>query len=94
MTDLLRGELGWKGPVVSDDMQAVAISSTFGRDEAVALAIEAGLDLLVFGNQQVYNLKIVDETLDGVVGLVRDGRITEARIDQSVARVNTLRPKS
>ena len=94
MTDLLRGKLGWKGPVVSDDMQAVAISSKFGRDEAVALALEAGLDLLVFGNQQVYDTNIVDETIDNVVNLVRNGRIAEARIDQSVARVDALRPKS
>jgi beta-N-acetylhexosaminidase len=94
VTDLLRGKLGWQGPVVSDDMQAVAISSKYGRDEAIALAIEAGLDLLVLGNQQVYDTNIVDQTLDTVVNLVRDGRITEARINQSVARVDALRPRS
>jgi beta-N-acetylhexosaminidase len=94
VTDLLRGQLGWKGAVVSDDMQAVAITSKYGRDEAVAMALDAGLDLLVFANQQVYDANIVNETLDNVVNLVRTGRITEARIDQSVARVDTLRPKS
>jgi beta-N-acetylhexosaminidase len=94
VTDLLRGKLGWKGPVVSDDMQAVAISSTYGRDESVAMAFSAGVDLLVFGNQQVYDPNIVDETLDNVVNLVRQGHLTEARIDASVARVNTLRPKA
>lgn len=93
VTDLLRGRLGYPGPVVSDDMQAVAISSRYGRDEAVALALEAGLDLLVFANQQVYDAKVFDETLDNVVNLVRQGRITQARIDQSVARVDALRPK-
>lgn len=94
VTDLLRGKLGWKGAVVSDDMQAVAISRRYGRDEAVAMAFEAGLDMLVFANQQVYDTKIVDETLDNVVNLVRKGRITEARIDQSVARVDALRPRN
>ncbi|MBE1491449.1 glycoside hydrolase family 3 N-terminal domain-containing protein [Plantactinospora soyae] len=93
VTDLLRGRLGWKGAVVSDDMQAVAISSKYGRDEAVAMALEAGVDVLVFANQQVYDPKIVDETVDNVVNLVRKGRLTEARIDQSVARVDALRPK-
>ena len=93
VTGLLRDKLGWHGPVVSDDMQAVAISSRYGRDESVALALEAGLDLLVFGNQQVYDTNIVDETLDNVLNLVRSGRITEARIDQSVARVDALRPR-
>ncbi|MFC6016261.1 glycoside hydrolase family 3 N-terminal domain-containing protein [Plantactinospora solaniradicis] len=93
VTDLLRGRLGWKGAVVSDDMQAAAISSKYGRDEAVAMALEAGVDVLVFANQQVYDPKIVDETLDNVVNLVRKGRLTEARIDQSVARVDALRPR-
>jgi beta-N-acetylhexosaminidase len=93
VTDLLRGRLGWQGPVVSDDMQAVAISRSYRPDEAVALALEAGLDLLVFANQQVYDTEVVDRTLDTVVNLVRTGRITQARIDQSVSRVDALRPR-
>jgi beta-N-acetylhexosaminidase len=92
VTDLLRGRLGWKGPVVSDDMQAAAISSRYGAGEAVALGLEAGLDLLVFANQQVYDTRVVDETLDNVVNLVRSRHITEAQLDQSVARVDALRP--
>jgi beta-N-acetylhexosaminidase len=92
-TDLLRGRLKFRGPAVSDDMQAVAITSQFGRDESVALALEAGLDLLVFANQQTYDPNVVDETLDNVVGLVRSGRLTQARIDEAVARVDSLRPK-
>jgi beta-N-acetylhexosaminidase len=93
VTNLLRGQLGFKGPVVSDDMQAVAITAKYGADQAVAMALEAGLDLLVFANQQVYDENVVTSTLDTVVDLVRQGRITQQRIDQSVARVNSLRPK-
>ncbi|SCL33969.1 beta-N-acetylhexosaminidase [Micromonospora rhizosphaerae] len=93
VTDLLRGRLGFQGPVVSDDMQAVAITRRYGAPEAVALALQAGIDLLVFANQQVYDPMVVDRTLDTVVDLVRSGRLTEARIDQSVARVDTLRSK-
>ncbi|WP_433319863.1 glycoside hydrolase family 3 N-terminal domain-containing protein [Micromonospora chersina] len=93
VTDLLRGRLGWHGPVVSDDMQAVAITDRYGAAEAVALALQAGLDLLVFANQQVYNPKVVEETVDTIMNLVRTGRVSENRIDQSVARVDSLRPK-
>lgn len=92
ITDLLRGRLGWRGPVVSDDMQAAAITERYDLTEAVTLAIQAGLDLLVYANQQVYDPKVVDQVLDTVVGLVRSGRITESRIDESVKRVDTLRP--
>ncbi len=45
---LLRGQLGWSGPVVTDDLSAVAITSQFTQAEAIALAIEAGNDLLTF----------------------------------------------
>lgn len=93
VTDLLRGRLGWRGPVVSDDMQAVAITDRYGAAEAVALALQAGLDLLIFANQQVYNPRVVEETVDRIVDLVRTGRVSENRIDQSVARVDPLRPK-
>ncbi|WP_239126894.1 glycoside hydrolase family 3 N-terminal domain-containing protein [Asanoa siamensis] len=92
VTDLLRGQLGFQGPTVSDDMQAAAILNRYGQNEAVTLGLQAGLDLLVFANQQVYNPNIVEETLDNVVNLVRDGRVTQAQIDQAVARVDTLRP--
>ncbi|MBO0867337.1 MAG: glycoside hydrolase family 3 protein [Micromonosporaceae bacterium] len=94
VTDLLRGQLGFHGPVVSDDMQAVAITSRYGSNEAVALALTAGVDLLVFANQQVYDPNVVKQTVDNVVNLVRTGRISQARIDDAVARVDTLRPES
>jgi beta-N-acetylhexosaminidase len=94
VTDLLRGQLGFRGPVVSDDMQAVAITSRYGQDEAVALALSAGVDLLVFANQQVYDPNVVKQTVDNVVNLVRSGRISQATIDDAVARVDALRPKT
>ena len=92
VTGLLRDKLGFKGATVSDDMQAVAITSKYGRAEATTLAVQAGVDMLVYANQEVYDPKIVEETVDTIFGLVRAGKVTEAQIDQSVARVNTLRP--
>lgn len=92
ITELLRGRLGWQGPVVSDDMQAAAITERYDLREAVTLAIQAGLDLFVFANQQVYEPNVMEQTLDTVLELVRSGRISEARIDESVRRVDTLRP--
>jgi beta-N-acetylhexosaminidase len=94
VNDLLRGTLGWRGVVVSDDMQAAAISRRYGQAQAVTMAIEAGVDLFVFANQQVYNPKIVDETVSTIEGLVQSGHVSEAQIDQSVARVNAIRPSN
>lgn len=90
--DLLRTELGWKGTVVSDDMQAVAISTRYSRDEAVALAVEAGVDMLTFANQAIYDTTVVEGTVNTVLDMVSSGRISQAQIDESAARVDALRP--
>jgi beta-N-acetylhexosaminidase len=87
---LLRGQLGWTGPVVTDDLSAVAITSQFTQKEAVAMAIDAGNDLLTFCNQATYVPDLARQLVDTVVGLVAAGRISEARIDQSVARLDAL----
>jgi beta-N-acetylhexosaminidase len=90
VTALLRETLGWAGVVVSDDLQAGAITAAHGADEAIALAIEAGVDLLLFANQQVYDEDIVEHTIDAVVGFIESGRISRARIDESVARIEAM----
>lgn len=93
VTDLLRGELGWQGPVVSDDMQAAGITGKFGAEEAFTLAVKAGMDLLVYANQQVYDPAVVEKTLDTAVAKVKSGDLTVAQIDAAVARVDKLRPQ-
>lgn len=90
VTGLLRGQLGWDGVVISDDLQAPAITQAFGADEAVALALEAGVDLLLFANQQVYDADIVRRVIDTIMGFVASGRITEDRLNESVARIEGL----
>jgi beta-N-acetylhexosaminidase len=90
VTGLLRAELGWTGAVISDDLQAPAITLAYGPNEAIALAIEAGVDLLLFANQQVYDDEIVDHTIETIVHLVAEGRLTEARLDQSVVRIEAM----
>jgi beta-N-acetylhexosaminidase len=92
VTDLLRGELGWDGVVVTDDMQAVAITSRYDRDEAIQYALQAGVDQLVFCNQAVYDTAIVEKTVDKVLSMVKDGHLTAGQIDRSVARIDALWP--
>ena len=90
VTDLLRGELGWDGIVVTDDLQAAAITTAFGRDEAVLLALEAGNDLLLFANQQVYDPGLVSRVVKLVAAAVASGRIRESRIDEAYGRVQAM----
>lgn len=91
ITGILRDRIGFDGAVLSDDLQMGAIRDAVGYDEAVALAIEAGVDLLVVANQIVYEADVVPGTIDLIEGFVRSGRITEARIDESWRRILALK---
>jgi beta-N-acetylhexosaminidase len=92
ITDLLRGELGFDGPVITDDLQAAAIHDTVGFKAAVPLAIEAGNDILLAVNQQVHEVTVVDRIIALVEAAIADGRLTEARLDESLARIERLFP--
>ena len=72
-------------------MQMGAIRDAYGYEEAVALAIEAGVDILLIANQLVYEPDIAPRTIDIVEGLVRSGRIGEERIDASYRRILALK---
>jgi beta-N-acetylhexosaminidase len=80
LTDLLRGEMGFKGIIISDAMDMRGVLDQFGAAEAAKRAIAAGIDVLI----QPLN---VSETIDAVVDGVREHRYTEARLDSSVRRV-------
>jgi len=92
VTDLLRGELGWDGVVVTDSLGAVAITSKFGKAEAIALAIEAGNDLLLFANQGTYDPDLATHVIDIVEAHVTSGRISRERLEESRARIERLWP--
>jgi beta-N-acetylhexosaminidase len=94
VTDLLRGGLGWDGIVVTDDLQAAAITHAFGRDEAILLALEAGNDLLLFANQQVYDATLISRVVKLVAAAVTTGRIPRTRIDEAYGRVQSLFARS
>ena len=87
---VLRGDIGFAGAVVTDDMQAAAITQRYGADEAILLALEAGNDLLLFANQQVYSTGLVAHVVKVVLGAVAHGRLTAAQIDAKWARRQAL----
>ncbi len=87
VTGLLRGELGWTGPVITDDLGAVAISATYSLSEALARAIEAGDDLLLLANQEPYEPDLARRAIDAIEGHVTAGRISRDRLEASRARI-------
>ena len=85
---LLRERMKFTGVLITDDLQMGAISRHFTLEEAVRLAIDAGNDFLLVGQQyRNTNFAILEEW---ITGEVKAGRISMARIRQSQLRLQAL----
>jgi beta-N-acetylhexosaminidase len=92
--DLLRGELGFDGAVVSDALDMKAVSAGVGRGPAAVRALAAGVDLLCIGNP-VHPERYDDEAAwhevrDAVLAALRDGSLAPARLEEARDRVAAL----
>ena len=88
---ILRGDLGYDGVVISDDMQMGAIRKHYGFEEAVLKAIEAGVDILAIANNSVFEEDVVTRTVEIIRRAVETGRLSQERIDRSYRRIQTLK---
>ena len=91
LTGILRQRLGFEGVIVSDDMQMRAIAEHYGQAEAILLAVEAGVDILVFGNNLDYDPDIVTKAVDVLVKAVEEGRLSVERIEASHRRIQAAK---
>lgn len=94
ITGLLRERLGFAGVVTSDDMEMKAITSRYGLDRSIPAAINAGVDILCFGNNLAYDPEIAGKVVAIIERAVRDGAVPESRIDESCARVHALKRRA
>ena len=93
ITGILRDSLKYQGVVISDDMQMGAIADHYGLDAAIEKCINAGVDILCFGNNLQYDPAIITKATGIIKRLVQEGKISEARIDESFKRITTLKRK-
>jgi len=91
ITALLRKKLGFRGVVISDDMQMKAIADRYGLEEAIRLAIDAGVDVLLFGNNTSWDPAIATKATEIIRSLVEKRVVTPRRIDLSYRRVIELK---
>ncbi|HEV7317404.1 MAG TPA: glycoside hydrolase family 3 N-terminal domain-containing protein [Ensifer sp.] len=79
---LLRNQIGYKGPVITDDLQMAAVAGRFPLREAVVSSVLAGNDLLVFGNS-----KTVDPDIDvKVTNILVQEAAQDPKIKAAIAR--------
>ena len=89
ITDLLKGELGFEGVVISDwaDIMNLVEVHQVAKDEqeAVRLAVNAGIDMCMEPYDESFAVKLVE--------LVKEGSVPASRVDDAVRRILTLKMK-
>lgn len=87
----LKSEIGFQGVVVTDDMQMRAITDRYGLAEACSMAIGAGADLIIIGNNLEHDPQVFLKVRDRIVRDLEDGKLTKTRIEDALNRVRTLK---
>ena len=93
---LLRREMGFDGVVISDAMEMLAIWDVYGFERGTILAVNAGIDLLLFCNESgvvPYSDDRAPEVVDVVMRAVERGDIAESRIEQACSRILALKSR-
>jgi beta-N-acetylhexosaminidase len=90
-TQLLRQKMGFKGLIISDDLQMGAITQHYSREQRVTLAINAGVDMLLFGNQLAS--VTVEQLVNAIFTQVKSGKISIERIKEANKRIANLHTK-
>ena len=87
ITDLLREEMGYNGVVITDALNMSAISEYYDSAQACIMAFKAGADMVLMPED-------FEAAYEGVLAAVKDGTISEARINDSLRRVYRIKYKS
>lgn len=80
ITDILRGQLGYDGIVITDAMNMGAIQNEYASADAAVKAIDAGVDIILMPAD-------FKSAYQGVLDAVAHGTLPESRIDDSVRRI-------
>lgn len=84
VTDLLRGELGFDGVVITDSHEMGAITQYYTPGEAAVLAVRAGCDIILMPDD-------LAAAAQALLYAVESGELTERRIDESILRILTMK---
>ncbi|HEV8458991.1 MAG TPA: glycoside hydrolase family 3 N-terminal domain-containing protein [Methylomirabilota bacterium] len=89
---ILRGWLGYRGVVVSDDLLMGAIIQNYGLEEAAVLALAGGVDvLLVSHNTGRIEDRAAQRVVTAVERAMSEGKLSRARVAGALAHVDALR---
>lgn len=84
VTDLLRVEMGYRGVIITDAMNLKAISEYYDSGQAAVMALKAGCDMVLMPEN-------FEEAYEAVLGAVRDGTISEERVNDALRRIYRIK---
>ncbi|MBS4455729.1 glycoside hydrolase family 3 N-terminal domain-containing protein [Tuanshanicoccus lijuaniae] len=95
LTDIVRGDMGYDGIIVTDAMNMGAISENFGEVEAAVLTKKAGADIILMPTiiRSKDDVKKLEDIVAGLEQAVEDGSLPIENLNQSVLRILTLKEK-
>ncbi|MGD9895283.1 MAG: beta-N-acetylhexosaminidase [Dehalococcoidia bacterium] len=99
ITGILRDELGFDGVIFTDDMGMAGIAEIFSPEEAAVQAVLAGADIVVCARLDLQGVEgacrpeWLERLRNGLLEAARDGRLPLTRIDESVARIQSLKQR-
>jgi len=91
VTGLLRGRMGYRGVVVTDDLDMGAVSHIMSRKDAIVQAIAAGSDLLMIKNLFSYDPLLPQRAVGWVRKAIAQGRLSEEQVIEAADRVRAIR---
>lgn len=86
---LLRGEMGYTGMLITDDLEMGAITGTWSAAQGAVMAFEAGADVLLICKGQENVKEAMERLLEGVLG----GDLSRRRLEESSGRVRNAKSK-
>ncbi|MBR3468262.1 MAG: beta-N-acetylhexosaminidase [Lachnospiraceae bacterium] len=84
VTGILRQQLQYDGLVITDMLSDKAITDFYSSKEAAILALKAGCDMILCPES-------FEEAYEGVLAAVKDGTISEDRVNDSLRRVYRIK---
>lgn len=93
VTNLLRVQLGFNGLTITDELFMQAITNNYGFEESIVLSVNAGNDILLYRTNLRNGSSLAKQVIDIIEQKVIEGIIPQERIDESYARIISLKTK-
>ena len=84
VTDILRDKLDYQNVIITDSHSMASITDHYSAGDAAVKALAAGCDMILMPSD-------LQAAFDAVKAAVADGTLSQARIDESVLRILTVK---